>query len=67
MKSFFRLILLLLGNVLFMLVATSFINFALSITFMTDFKEFQHSPTWFFAIVYLVISTVYIIHQNTDE
>ena len=67
MKSFFRLILLLLGNVLFMLVATSFINFALSITFMTDFKEFQHSPTWFFAIVYLLISTVYIIHKNTDE
>ena len=67
MKSFFRLILLLLGNLLFMLVATSFINFVLSITFMTDFKEFQHSPTWFFAIVYLVISTIYIIHQNTDE
>jgi len=50
-----------------MLVATSFINFALSITFMTDFKEFQHSPTWFFGIAYLIVSTVFIIHKNTDE
>jgi hypothetical protein len=51
----------------FTLLATSLLNFLISITFMIDFVEMQNSATWVFSTIYFIMSTIYLIATECDN
>jgi hypothetical protein len=67
MRVFIKGLLYVLGNLFFTLIITSLINLALSIVFMTDFKDLQQSPIWFFSAVYFVISSAFIVNYVSEN
>jgi hypothetical protein len=67
MRVFIKGLLYVLGNLFFTLIITSLINLALSLVFMTDFKDFQQSPIWIFSAIYFVISSAFIVNYVSDQ
>jgi hypothetical protein len=67
MKPFLKGIGIFIGNAVFTLLATSLLNFLISITFMIDFVEMQNSATWVFSTLYFIMSTIYLIATECDK
>jgi hypothetical protein len=67
MKPFLKGIGIFIANAVFTLSATSLLNFLISITFMIDFIEIQHSAIWIFSVLYFIVSTLYLISTECDD
>jgi hypothetical protein len=67
MKPFLKGVAIFIANAMFTLLATSLLNFLLSITFMIDFVEMQNSATWVFSTIYFIMSTIYLIATECDN
>jgi len=67
MKPFLKGVGIFIANAVFTLLATSLLNFLLSITFMIDFVEMQNSATWVFSTIYFIMSTIYLIATECDN
>ncbi len=67
MKPFLKGVAIFIANAMFTLLATSLLNFLISITFMVDFIEIQHSAIWFFSTIYFIMSTIYLLATQCDD
>jgi hypothetical protein len=67
MKPFLKGVGIFIANAVFTLLATSLLNFLISITFMIDFVEMQQSPIWIFSIIYFITSTLFLISTQCDN
>jgi hypothetical protein len=67
MKPFLKGVGIFIANAVFTLLATSLLNFLISITFMIDFVEMQNSATWVFSTIYFIMSTIYLIATECDN
>jgi predicted membrane protein len=67
MKPFLKGVAIFIANAVFTLLATSLLNFLISITFMIDFIEIQHSAIWIFSVLYFIVSTLYLISTECDD
>jgi hypothetical protein len=66
MKPFLKGILIFIANAIFTLAATSLLNFLISLTFMIEFVEMQHSSIWMFSLLYFILSSIYLFSTQCD-
>jgi len=66
MKIFAKGVAIFIANAMFTLLATSLLNFLISITFMIDFVKIQCSAIWIFSVLYFITSTIYLISIECD-
>jgi hypothetical protein len=67
MKPFIKGLLIVFTNAVFTLGSTSLLNFLISLTFMVDFIEIQHSAIWIFSFFYFIISSLYLISTQCND
>ena len=66
MKPFLKGVAIFIANAMFTLLATILLNFLISLTFMVDFIEIQHSAIWILSALYFITSTIYLISVECD-
>jgi len=67
MKPFLKGVGIFIANAVFTLLATSLLNFLISLTFMVDFIEIQYSHIWILSLLYFIVSTLYLISTECDN